>query len=70
MLFLIGEGTSSSPSSDVTGVVAGISVVIILAVATGIIVVVAVMWRQKKVMSLLLTVISIYPTSVFLTPDS
>ena len=60
MLFLIGEGTSSSSSSDVTGVAAGISVAIILAVASGIIVVVVVMWRQKKVMSSLLTITSQY----------
>ena len=51
----------ASPSSDVTGVVVGIAVTIILtATGTGIIVVVVVMWRQKKVMSSLLTITSQY----------
>ena len=72
------SGGTTSPSSGmrhislhksisvVAGVVAGVSVAIIL-VACGIIVVVVVMWRQKKVMSSLLTVSSII--LIFLTPD-
>ena len=55
--FSIDKGSSS----DVAGVVAGVvAIILVVATGSGIIVVVAVMWRQKKVMSSLLTITSQY----------